>query len=206
MQTRILFLGMQGIFAFRPLNALIENGHRPLALVTPPPPTAVTSFHRLTYPLPADPAARKENVYALAAYNHIPIVEIGRLKDPAALQWLHSMRLDLIVVACFNRLLPGEWLHTPRLGCINLHPSMLPAYRGPTPLEDQLASGETATGITLHFMDESADTGDIIYQQPLLIPAGADLDFLNRQAAEAGSALLLKVLSNPENIPRRPQA
>lgn len=202
MQLRILFMGMQGQFSFPPFRGLVESGRKPLALVTPPPPGMPSPFRRLDYPLITE---NEENVYRLANEHGIPIFEIRRLNAPDVLDWLYSLQLDLIVVACFNRLLPNSWLDAPRLGCINLHPSLLPAYRGPAPLEEQLANGETTTGITLHFMDESADSGDIIVQQPLPVPAGADLLSLERRTAAVGAALLLKILEKPDDIPRRPQ-
>lgn len=202
MPLRILFIGMQGKFSLPPFRELIAAGHPPLALVTPPPPGMAHAFRRLHFP-PVNKTSN--NLYGLAEENGVPIFEIGRLKSPDVLDWLQALNPDLIVVACFNRLLPKAWLEFPRLGCINLHPSLLPAYRGPTPLEDQLAAGETRTGITLHFMDEGADTGDIIGQEVLPIPAGADLPALERQAAEAGAAMLLKILEKPEDIPRRRQ-
>lgn len=202
MQTRILFLGMQGAFSVPPLRALIQSDNKPVALAAPPPPGMQRPFSILNYPaIPGNPA----NIYQLAGENNIPIYEISRLNHPETLDWLHALRLDLVIVACFNRLLPKSWLSAPRLGCINLHPSLLPAFRGPTPLEDQLANGVSTTGITLHFMDEHADTGDIIAQQALPVGPDADLSSLERQAADVGADLLLRILENPENIPRKRQ-
>jgi methionyl-tRNA formyltransferase len=205
MRSRILFLGMQGLFSFPPFRALTKSGNTPLALVTPPPPGRAITFKKLSYPLPADAAKTPENIYLCAVQNQVPIFEIGGLSDPETLAWLEKLNLDFIIVACFNRLLPKTWLNTPRYGCINLHPSLLPAYRGPNPLVDQLKNGETSTGITLHFMDESADTGDIIIQEQLPIPKNSTIEALDRQAAAAGARLLLHILENPVTIPRRPQ-
>lgn len=195
---------MGGVFSVPPLRALIGSGHKPLALVTPPPPGAVSVFRRIHFPLPGS-SDKAANVYELASTHMIPIYEIGALEDPRALQLLADSHPDFIIAACFTQRLPAAWLRAPRRGCINLHPSLLPAYRGPTPLEDQLAGGETGTGITLHFMDEGFDTGDIISQVSLPIQGGATLKDLNRQAAEAGAQLLLEILERPDSIPRRPQ-
>ncbi len=205
MQTRILYLGMQGPFSCLPLKALVESGHKPVGLAAPPPPGVSKPFRRLTYPLP-ESTAMGDNIFILAAQAGIPIFEIGDLRHADTHLWLQNLNLDLIIVACFDRLLPPAWLDAPRLGCINLHPSLLPAYRGPNPIEDQLKNGEKSTGITLHFMDEGADTGDIISQQVLPIPENCTVEQLERQAAETGANILRKILENPDSIPRRPQS
>lgn len=198
---RILFFGMHGPFSIPPFLALIAHGFPPVGLVTPPPPGFGAAFRRLDYPPPPEESGTN-TIYQLAARHAVPIYEIGSLQHRAAAAFRDSIDLDFIIVACFNRMLPKSWLESPRRGCINLHPSLLPAYRGPTPLEDQLANGETQTGITLHFMDEGADTGDIIVQKALPVPPGATLEDLNRLTAEAGARMLLRVLARPDEIPR----
>lgn len=201
---RILFFGMHGAFSIPPFRALIKRGWPPVCLITPPPPGVSTVFRQLHYPAPGGNPAQ-ETLYGLAARNRIPIYEISRLQHPDAIALREKSSPDFIIVACFNRLLPKDWLDAPLHGCINLHPSLLPAYRGPAPLEDQLAHGETQTGITLHFMDEGADTGDIIAQESLPIPPNATLQTLNRLTAERSAHMLLKILERPDNIPRWPQ-
>ena len=199
---RILYLGMGGVFSVPALKSLIDGGHNVVALVTPAPPGARTVFRRIRFP--ASGSVSGANVYELASAHQIPIVEVGVLEDTSALHFLSEARPDLIVAACFSKRLPSSWLQAPRLGCINLHPSMLPLYRGASPLEDQLAAGETTTGISLHFMDGNFDSGDLIAQQALPIPGGATLAELNRQAAEVGAGLLLRVLKDPAHIPHSP--
>ncbi|HUF38560.1 MAG TPA: formyltransferase family protein [Anaerolineales bacterium] len=199
---RILFLGMNGPFSLLPLAALTARGFGPAAVLTPPPGSFGVAFRQVSVPEGPDQAG--ENLYRLAARCGIPVFEAGRLDDPRALALLEG--LDYIVAACFPRLLPPGWLAAPRRGCLNLHPSLLPAYRGPYPIEDQLAAGETQTGITLHRMDAAADTGDILLQESYTVPPDATVDSLTRLAAYRGADLLVRYLSQPEKYPGRPQS
>ena len=201
-RPRFLYLGMAGVFSYIPLEVLLEHGYRPAAIVTPPPPGMSVAFRAL------DPAAlsgedQGESIYRIAAREALPVYEIGDLNDVRCRPLLAD--LDYIITACFPRLLPSRWLDAPRSGCLNLHPSLLPAYRGPTPLEDQLAAGERATGITLHLMDETADTGDILLQEAYPVPEGAAASDLDRAAAQRGAQLLVRYLGSPQDFPPRPQ-
>jgi methionyl-tRNA formyltransferase len=198
---RILFLGMNGPFSLPPLAALVEHGFGPEAILTPPPPGIVVAFRQVAVPTAGE--GGEDNLYRLAARNGIPVYEAGDLKDPRSLRLPEG--LDYVVAACFPRLLPAAWLAAPRFGCLNLHPSLLPAYRGRFPVEDQLAAGETQTGVTLHRMDATADTGDILLQESFPVPPEATVESLTRFAALRGAGLLLRYLSQPEKYPRRSQ-
>ncbi len=196
---RILFLAMNGNFSSPPLCALLENGYRPRGLIIPPPPGMRMGFRRLPYPVGQGQALPLQ----IAAAHEVPIYEIGDLHHPEALALLEG--LDLIITACFPKILPPRWLAAPRLGAINLHPSLLPAYRGPYPLFWQFRAGEQNTGITLHFMDAAPDTGDILAQQRVPFPDGLTGPEADTLTAEAGASLLLQLIADPENIPRTPQ-
>jgi methionyl-tRNA formyltransferase len=193
---------MNGPFSLPPLAALLEHGFGPAAVLTPPPGGLGIAFRQVS--VPEGPEQASENLYRLAARRGIPVFEAGRLDDPRALALLEG--LDYLIAACFPRLLPPGWLAAPRRGCLNLHPSLLPAYRGPYPVEDQLAAGETRTGITLHRMDATADTGDILLQESYAVPPDATADSLTRLAAVRGADLLVAYLSRPEKYPGRPQS
>jgi methionyl-tRNA formyltransferase len=142
-------------------------------------------------------------ILELASQQAIPTYEVSDLKHSSATALLAG--IDLIVVACFPFILPKGWLDAPRLGCLNLHPSMLPAYRGPQPLFWQLRAGEQNTGITLHFMEQTADTGDIAAQAHVRLPDGISESEVDTLLANKGAALLVELLRDPENIPRSPQ-
>lgn len=199
---RLLYLGMNGPFSLPPLAALVENGFRPEAVLTPPPPGIAAPFRQVAVPEAGSPDP--DNLYRLAARRGIPVYEASDLTHPRLLDLLHG--LDFVVCACFPRLLPPAWLSAPRSGCVNLHPSLLPAYRGRFPVEDQLAAGETRTGVSLHRMDATADTGDILLQADFPVPPGATVDSLTRLTAARGAELLVQYLSQPEKYPGRPQA
>ncbi len=195
---RVLFLGVNGVFSRVVLEALIAAGVPLVGLVTPRPDRQHAP-RWVSFP----PVGR--SLFQLAAQHELPILEIGALAHPAARPALRSLNPDVIVTACFPRLLPASWLALPRLGCLNLHPSLLPAYRGPYPLFWQFRAGETRTGVTLHFMDAGADTGDIAAQAEVPFPDGITGPEADTLTAQAGARLLIQALRSPENIPRRPQ-
>jgi methionyl-tRNA formyltransferase len=193
---------MNGAFSRIPLDALIERGYYPRAVVTPPPPGLPVAFRELEMEhLHAGESG--DSIFGSAFRAGIPVYEIGDLGDPRIPTLLEG--LDFLVTACFPRLLPQPWLDAPRQGCLNLHPSLLPAFRGPNPIEDQLAAGEQTTGITLHLMDATADTGPILLQEAFPIEAGAGIAAIDREAAERGAGLLLRYLAAPGKYPPRAQ-
>jgi methionyl-tRNA formyltransferase len=207
---RIVFMGMTEQFTLIPFQALVDAEVNMAGLVLPRP-RADSEGPRWLKPMPppgdlpmlSSPVTL--NAAHLAAGAGIPILEVGSLKDPRAFDALDSLAPDLICAACFPRLLPGRWLDRPRFGCLNLHPSLLPAYRGRDPLVDQFKAGERHTGVTLHFMDEGVDTGDIVSQAEVPFPDGITLSEAESLTAQAGAQLLLEALRLLPNLPRRPQ-
>jgi len=201
MPERIVFLGMPGVFSVIPLRTLLEAGLAVVGVIIPrrhqaEPRWLVPDLHSL----PMSPPT----LTGLAVAQRIPILEAGSLRRPEALAALDSLQPDVIVCACFPRLLPREWLARPRRSCLNLHPSLLPAYRGPEPLFWQFRNGEARTGVTLHFMDEGADTGDMIAQAEVPFPDGISSETAEELTAEAGARWLVEALRLAE-MPRRPQ-
>lgn len=118
---------------------------------------------------------------------------MSRLAAPETAALLAAAGADVACVACFPRRIPSPLLALPRLGFLNLHPSLLPRYRGPAPLFWQLRHGETETGVTVHWMDEELDTGDIARQTALALPDGATGPELDRLLGAAGGRLLASV-------------
>jgi methionyl-tRNA formyltransferase len=149
-------------------------------------------------------APTRASILALASERGIPALEIGSFGRPEALAAFEGMQPELGVAACFPWLLPERWLGVPEMGVLNLHPSLLPAYRGPQPLFWQFRAGEQRTGVTLHFMDAGADTGPIAAQQEIGFPEGVTAFAADLIAAEAGAKLLIEALEKSE-IPHRPQ-
>ncbi|MGQ0604645.1 MAG: methionyl-tRNA formyltransferase [Anaerolineales bacterium] len=196
---RILLMGMRCEFSRIPLETLLTAGFNVIGLIIP-------SYSSVTQWLapPALPMLPLD-VVGLAHALKVPVLEVGRLRDTEALAALDALAPELICVACFPKLLPREWLDRPSLGALNLHPSLLPAYRGPEPLFWQFRNGETTTGLTLHMMDKGADTGDIITQIETPFPDGITYAEAERLTSQAGAQLLINALSR-ELFPRTPQS
>jgi methionyl-tRNA formyltransferase len=124
----------------------------------------------------------------------IPVVEVGALVSARTLEALAAFQPDVICVACFPQRLPRALLTLPPLGCLNLHPSLLPAYRGPSPGFWVLRNGEPYTGVTIHLMDEHLDTGDILLQQAFEIPEGISSAALEQECATLGAPLMARAV------------
>src|SRR6185503_3137322 len=101
---------------------------------------------------------------------------------------------DAIAVACFSRRLPASLLRLPRLGCLNVHPSLLPAHRGPDPLFWIFHDGDEAGGVTIHLMDEGFDTGPIVLQENVALSDDMTVAELDRTCARLGGELLAEAL------------
>ncbi len=206
-------MGMLGEFSLRPLAGLIEAGATVCAVLVPASGATATAPQPLFPPkpdhggLPVVSGYPIRNIVTLAWEHDIPVFEVGSLSHPVTLSSLFSLHPDLIAVSCFPRLLPPSILAWPKLGAINLHPSLLPKYRGPEPLFWQFRNGETRTGVTLHFMSERPDAGDILLQTKVAFPDGITGAEAERLCAIAGSRLMgegVKLLSGG-NPPRQKQ-
>jgi methionyl-tRNA formyltransferase len=131
------------------------------------------------------------------------VVEVGPRVSGEPPGILRDLRPDVLAVACFPWLLPPPWLELSPGGALNIHPSLLPAYRGPAPLFWQLRAGETRTGVTVHRIDEGVDTGDIVARVEVPFADGLARDGLEACLAAAGARLLAEALRAPG--PARPQ-
>jgi methionyl-tRNA formyltransferase len=217
-----------GPFSCAPLAALLAVGvpvcvvvvaraRRETALPGVPLPGGTGITHkgvRRLVPAPRMPSAlplldadTRRTIVDLAWKHSIPVLEVGRLSDPRCLAELAAAAPDVICVACFPQILPPPLLALPRFGCLNLHPSMLPAHRGPAPLFWAFRAGETRTGVTVHIMDERIDAGDLLFQKSLEIPEGIPGRSLEEACASQGAELMVEAvgsLPDMEKI-RRPQ-
>ena len=134
-------------------------------------------------------------VKALAADHGIPVWQPERIKkSPETLQSLQDLRADAFVVVAYGQILSEQILDMPRLGCINVHGSLLPAYRGAAPIQWAIANGETETGITTMLMDQGMDTGDMLLKQSVTIDPNCTSAELAEILAPLGADLLLKTL------------
>ena len=202
-RPRVLFFGMQGDFSTPSLQRLLASDIDVCAVVLPislvpgreqpaiqrrEPPRSVRSALPLL--------ARHPSIVEMAWKQNIPVWEVRRLSDIAVHETLASYKPDILCVACFSQRIPRSILALPRLGCLNVHPSLLPANRGPVPLFWTFRNGEQKTGVTIHFLEETMDTGDILAQEHIRVPDGISYAQLEMQCAEVGGKLLTDVVQN----------
>ncbi len=134
-------------------------------------------------------------IKTVALLRHLPVFQPERIrKDPAFLETLQQLAPDLIVVVAFGQILPPSVLSIPRLGCVNLHASLLPAYRGAAPIQWSIIRGETTTGVTTMLMDVGMDTGPILLKQETPIAPDETAVSVAKRLAQIGAPLLLETL------------
>ncbi len=193
---RIIFAGTPD-FAALSLAALIDSHHSVVAVYCQP--DRPTGRGRKLVPGP---------VKTLATQHDISVLQPASLRDPDAQQQLLDFGADLMVVAAYGLILPTAVLEAPRLGCVNVHASLLPRWRGAAPIQHALLAGDAQTGITIMQMDAGLDTGDMLYRKTCeLLPTDTGSSLHDRLATLGGEALL-HVLNDLEAFQREatPQA
>src|SRR5687767_11389848 len=180
---RIVFMGTPD-FAVSSLEALIQSDHQVVGVVTQPDRPKGRGQELVPSP-----------VKLVSQRARIPLLQPTKMKEPAFLDALREWQPDLIVVAAFGRILPAVILQLPRSGCINVHASLLPKYRGAGPIQWAIINGEGETGITTMFMDEGMDTGDILLQQRLPIRPDDTAGSLSTRLADLGGRLLIDTIA-----------
>ena len=197
---RVIFLGMQSNFSHPSLRALLIAGVEVCAVVLPATTNDDKVLNRLEPPsrrrmlLPVNQSFLHTSVQQLAWEQALPLWQISGLSDAAVYNLLYSYRPDVICAACFPRFIPPKLLAIPRLGALNVHPSLLPANRGPEPLFWTFRLGHTHTGVTIHLMNERLDSGDILAQEAIDVPEGISYGELEEQCAELGGQLLARTV------------
>jgi len=181
-RLRLAFMGAAG-FAVPALDALAASGHEIVAVYSQPPRPAGRG--RKERPTP---------VHARAAELGLTVATPVSLKGVAEQQAFAALGLDAAVVAAYGLLLPPPILTAPRLGCINLHPSLLPRWRGAAPAAHAILSGDAETGMTIIAMDAGLDTGPILAQQRVPMPPRATTASLEAELSVLGASMLLDVL------------
>lgn len=180
---RIIFMGTPE-FAVPALRALIEAGEKVVAVVTQPDRPKGRG-RKLTPP----------PVKVLALEAGIPVLQPTKVRTAAFVEELRAFAPDIMLVAAYGRILPEPVLSLPRLGCVNVHGSLLPKYRGAAPVQWAILNGEPETGITIMQMDAGLDTGDILRQGSLPIAADETTATLAPKLAALGGSLLLEALA-----------
>ncbi|OBU06680.1 methionyl-tRNA formyltransferase [Morganella psychrotolerans] len=180
---RIIFAGTPD-FAARHLNALIDSEHEVVGVLT----------------MPDRPAGRGKKITAgpvkeLAQQHNIPVFQPATLRKEENHQWLHEQQADIMIVVAYGMILPQAVLDIPRLGCLNVHGSLLPAWRGAAPIQRALWAGDAETGVTIMQMDAGLDTGDMLYKAACEITAEDTSASLYEKLADIGPQALLHTLS-----------
>jgi methionyl-tRNA formyltransferase len=144
-------------------------------------------------------------VKEFAVAHGLPIHQPARIKNDEALNRFSSHDADVAVVVAYGRILPDQFLQTPRRGCINVHFSLLPLYRGAAPANWAIVNGESETGVTTMFIEPTLDTGPILLQRKTPIRATETAPELMERLAEIGAELLGETLSRLDDLTPRPQ-
>lgn len=180
---RIVFLGTPE-FALPSLRALIENGCDVVGVFTQPDRQKGRGYELCPPP-----------VKVLALEHNIRVCQPERIRLPEGADMLKALRPDLMVTAAFGQILSEENLNTPKLGCINVHGSLLPKYRGAAPIQWAVIEGEAVTGITTMMTDAGIDTGDILLKREAIIDENETAGELYERLAGLGAEVLLETLA-----------
>lgn len=183
---KVVFMGTPD-FAVDALQAIIEAGHEVTAVVTQPDKPKGRGKEMQATP-----------VKTCALEHHIPVFQPVKVKEPEAVETLRSYEADIFVVVAFGQILSEEILQMPKYGCVNIHASLLPKYRGAGPIQWAIIDGEKETGITIQQMDKGVDTGDILFQSVVPIDAKETGESLFEKLAKAGAALIVEALPKIE--------
>lgn len=209
---RVLYLGLPGEFSRLPLAVLLDAGVEVCGLVVSAVDDATDRTIEPVMP-PTGPntiwlaPAQGGSIVQVAWAHDIPVFRVGRLNDAHTLATIAALRPDVALVACFSQRIPASWLELPPHGFLNLHPSLLPAFRGPAPLFWTFRAGQNETGVTLHWLDEGLDTGDIALQASVTLPDGLSGVEADQLCATVGAGLMIEALQRLAvgTLPRRPQ-
>ncbi|WP_413365415.1 methionyl-tRNA formyltransferase [Lysinibacillus sp. 3P01SB] len=193
--TSVVFMGTPA-FSAPILRMLHEEGYQVLAVVTQP--DRPVGRKKVLTPPPV-----KEEAVRLG----LPVIQPEKLRGSEELQQIIDLGADLVITAAFGQILPKELLEAPRLGCINVHASLLPQYRGGAPIHQAIIDGQDTTGVTIMYMAEKLDAGDIISQQGIVIEDTDHTGSMFEKLSEVGRELLKNTLPSiiDGTNPRIPQ-
>jgi methionyl-tRNA formyltransferase len=181
--ARVIFLGNDA-WSVPTLERLVGDGGLDVVLVVTNPPRPAGRGSSLT-PTPVATVARRLG---------LPLDEAETTRDPAFVERVRTIAPDLAVVVAYGELLSGEMLRLPRLGCVNLHFSLLPRWRGASPVQHAILAGDAVTGVSVMLMDEGLDTGPVLARREEPIRSDDDAGSLGERLATLGAATLLDVV------------
>ena len=190
---RVIFMGTPD-FAVGTLQALLQSEHEVVAVVTQP-----------DKPKGRGKAMQFTPVKEVAAEAGIPVLQPKKVREEAVVEELRSYHPDVIVVVAFGQLIPKSILEMPKYGCVNVHASLLPKYRGAAPIQWAVIDGEEKSGVTTMQMDEGLDTGDMLLTEEVTLDPEETGGSLFDKLSQVGAQLLLKTLDALENAAVTPQ-
>lgn len=180
---RIVYMGTPD-FAAVSLEALVKAGHQITGVVTQP--DKPKGRGKLVQPPPVKVLAQKYN---------LPVLQPTSIKTEEFLQTIQELKPQCLVVVAYGKILPPSLLKLPPKGCINVHASLLPRYRGSAPIHWSVINGEPETGVTTMFMDEGMDTGDMILKKSVSIGPEDTVGMVHDKLADLGAGLLIETLN-----------
>ncbi len=190
---KIVFMGTPD-FAVGALEAIVKAGHEVTAVVTQP-----------DKPKGRGKGVQMPPVKACALKYGILALQPAKIREPEEIKKLSALEADIFVVAAFGQILPEEILKMPRFGCVNIHASLLPKYRGAAPIQWVILNGEKETGITIMQMDRGLDTGDMLMKCVVPIEQGETGESLHDKLREAGAKLIVEALPKIEKGILKPE-
>ncbi len=189
---RVVFMGTPD-FAVAPLKILIENNYDVVGVFTQP-----------DKPVGRKAILTPPPVKVTAIENNIPVFQPASLKNGEGIKLLEELKPDICVVVAYGKILPKEVLDYPKYGCINIHGSILPEYRGASPIQCSVLNGNEYAGVTIIQMDEGIDTGDILYVDKTKILENETTGELYDRLTHIGANALIKALCGIENKTIKP--
>jgi methionyl-tRNA formyltransferase len=199
---RVVFIGT-GEIGVPTLEALLKSEHDVVGVVTQPDKPVGRTQQIEPPPIKK---ALMDNAPSGRALS-LPILQPAKIRDPQAIEQIRALVPDVIVVMAYAQILPRDVLEIPKIACLNLHASLLPRWRGAAPIQAAIAAGDRETGITVMYMDQGLDTGDILLQHKLdILPTDTGGSLHERLAQIAPEALLESLQMLKKNsAPRIPQ-
>ena len=183
---RVIFMGTPD-FATETLEEIVKAGHEVVGVVTQP--DKPKGRGKTMMPTPVKETALKYN---------LPVYQPKKVREPEFVELLRSLKPDVMVVAAFGQIITKEILEMPKYGCINVHASLLPAYRGAAPIQWAVINGDKESGVTIMQMDEGIDTGDMIEKAVVPIAEDETGGSLFDKLSHTGAKLCVKVLKDLE--------
>lgn len=184
---RVIFMGTPD-FAVETLEEIIKAGHE-VALVVSQPDKAVGRSKALKY----------TPVKACAIAHGIEVYQPEKVRNPECIEYIRSYEPDIIIVEAFGQIVPKAILDMPKYGCVNVHASLLPKYRGAAPIQWAVINGDAVTGVTTMRMAEGIDTGDMIQKEEVIIRADETGGSLFDRLSEVGAKLCVKTMAAIED-------